>query len=277
MASVCAGCLALLDAGVQIKAPAAGIAMGLIINEERNDYRILTDINGLEDFAGDMDFKIAGTVRGYTAMQLDLKVPGITPKLVTESLKQARNGLEHLLQLMKKAQPVSRDQFKTTVPVHETIPVEIYKRHIIFRSGGYNAKLIESETGAKISIEDDTNISIFAPNKVKLEEAKVMLNKMFENENEIDLVFGAMYKAEITDLLDHGVLVTLHKGMKPILLKNSNLDVRNVAHAKVLGFKVGQKIIIQYLGRDPYTGYHRISRKTLQSASLPVQNVHHNT
>ncbi|VDM17184.1 unnamed protein product [Wuchereria bancrofti] len=89
--------------------------------------------------------------------------------------------------------------------------------------------------------------------------------------------------------MDHGVLVTLHKGMKPILLKNrisnlieillsySNLDVRNVAHARVLGFKVGQKIIIQYLGRDPYTGYHRISRKTLQSASLPVQNVHHDT
>ncbi|EJW86780.1 3' exoribonuclease [Wuchereria bancrofti] len=277
MASVCAGCLALLDAGVQIKAPAAGIAMGLIINEERDDYRILTDINGLEDFAGDMDFKIAGTVRGYTAMQLDLKVPGITPELVTESLKQARNGLEQLLQLMKKAQPLYRDQFKSTVPVHETIPVEIYKRHIIFRSGGYNAKLIESETGAKISIEDDASISIFAPNKVKLEEAKMMLNKMFENESEIDLVFGAMYKAEITDLLDHGVLVTLHKGMKPILLKNSNLDVRNVAHARVLGFKVGQKIIIQYLGRDPYTGYHRISRKTLQSASLPVQNVHHDT
>ncbi|KAM3728390.1 Polyribonucleotide nucleotidyltransferase 1 [Dirofilaria immitis] len=275
MASVCAGCLALLDAGVQMKAPAAGIAMGLIIDEGRSDYRILTDINGLEDFAGDMDFKVAGTVSGYTAMQLDLKVPGIKPEIVIESLKQARNGLEHLLLVMKKAQPQWRNHFKSTVPVHETIPIAIYKRHIIFRSGGYNAKLIESETGAKISVEDDTNISIFAPNKMKLEEAKMMLNKMFENENEIELVFGAMYKAEIVDVLEHGVLVTLHKGMKPILLKNSNLDARNVAHAKVLGFKSGQKIIIQYLGRDPITGYHRISRKTLQSASLPIQNMHH--
>ncbi|OZC10130.1 putative polyribonucleotide nucleotidyltransferase [Onchocerca flexuosa] len=275
MASVCAGCLALLDAGVQVEAPAAGIAMGLIIDEERSDYRILTDINGLEDFAGDMDFKVAGTMSGYTAMQLDLKVPGIKPEMVMESLEQAKNGLKHLLLLMKKAQPQWRDHFKSTVPVHETIPVAIYKRHIIFRSGGYNAKLIESETGAKISVEDDTNISIFAPNKVKLEEAKMMLNKMFDSESERELVFGAMYKAEIVDVLEHGVLVTLHKGMKPILLKNSNLDARNVVHAKVLGFKTGQKIIIQYLGRDPNTGHHRISRKTLQSASLPVQNMYH--
>ncbi|CAG9534370.1 unnamed protein product [Cercopithifilaria johnstoni] len=277
MASVCAGSLALLDAGVQIKEPAAGIAIGLIIDEERSDYCILTDINGLEDFAGDMDFKVAGTMHGYTAMQLDLKVPGIKLEIVMESLERARNGLEHLLQLMSKAQPRWRNHFKSTVPVHETMPVAIYKRHIIFRSGGYNAKLIESETGAKISVEDDTNISIFAPNKVKLEEAKMMLNKIFENESEIELVFGAMYKAEITDILEHGVLVTLHRSMKPILLKNSNLDTRNVAHAKVLGFKIGQKIIVQYLGRDPNTGYHRISRKTLQSASLPVQNVHHDT
>ncbi|KAL3990290.1 polyribonucleotide nucleotidyltransferase [Acanthocheilonema viteae] len=277
MASVCVGSLALLDAGVQIREPAAGIAMGLIIDEERNNYCILTDINGLEDFAGDMDFKVAGTVRGYTAMQLDLKVPGIKPEMLMESLERARDGLEHLLQLMSKAQPRWRNHFKNTVPVHETIPVAVYKRHIIFRSGGYNAKLIESETGAKISIEDDSNISIFAPNKVKLEEAKVMLNKIFESESEIELVFGAMYKAEIIDILEHGVLVTLYKGMKPILLKNSNLDTRNVAHPKVLGFKIGQKIIVQYLGRDPNTGYHRISRKTLQSASLPVQNAHHDT
>ncbi|EJD73692.1 3' exoribonuclease family, variant [Loa loa] len=269
MASVCAGCLALLDAGVQMKTPAAGVAMGLIIDKERNDYRILTDINGLEDFAGDMDFKIAGTVRGYTAMQLDLKVPGIKPEVMMESLEQARNGLEHLLQLMRKAQPFCRNHFKSTVPVHETIPVEIYKRHIIFRSGGYNAKLIESETGAKISVEDDANISIFAPNKVKLEEAKMMLTKMFESESEIELVFGAMYKGEITDVLEHGVLVTLHKSMKPILLKNSNLDVRNVAHPKVLGFKVGQKIIIQYLGRDPNTGpYQQVEQALFQSALL---------
>lgn len=90
-------------------------------------------------------------MNGYTAMQLDLKVPGIKPEIVVESLEQARNGLEHLLQLMRMAQPQWRNHFKSTVPVHETIPVAIYKRHIIFRSGGYNAKLIESETGAKVS------------------------------------------------------------------------------------------------------------------------------
>uniref|UniRef100_A0A915Q826 polyribonucleotide nucleotidyltransferase n=1 Tax=Setaria digitata TaxID=48799 RepID=A0A915Q826_9BILA len=277
MASVCAGCLALLDAGVQMKAPAAGIAMGLIIDEERGNYSILTDINGIEDFAGDMDFKIAGTTRGYTAMQLDLKVPGIKPKIIVESLEKAKDGLERLLKLMKKVQPQWRNHFKSTVPVHETIPIAVYKRHIIFRSGGYNAKLIESETGAKISVEDDANISIFAPNKIKLGEAKMMLNKMLESEGEIELVFGAMYKAEIMDILEYGVMVSLHKGMRPILLKNSNLDMRNVAHPSVLGFKVGQKIIVQYLGRDPYTGYHRISRKTLQSASLPVQSVYRDT
>ncbi|VDN05339.1 unnamed protein product [Thelazia callipaeda] len=256
MASVCSGCLALLDAGVQMKAPAAGVAMGLFMNDEQ-EYCVLTDINGLEDFAGDMDFKIAGTMRGYTAMQMDLKIPGIKLDVVAETLGRARKGLEHVLELMRKAQPGWREHFKNTVPVHETIPVAIYKRHILFRSGGYNSKLVESETGAKISIEDDANISIFAPNKQKLEEAKGLLNKIFENESDVEMIFGAMYKAEIIDVLEHGVMVTLQKGMKPILLKNSNLDTRNVAHAKVLGFKVGQKIIVQYLGRDPVTGQNR--------------------
>lgn len=93
---------------------------------------------------------LQGTVHGYTAMQLDLKVPGIRPEMVVESLERARNGLDHLLRLMSKAQPRWRNHFKSTVPVHETIPIAIYKRHIIFRSGGYNAKLIESETGAKV-------------------------------------------------------------------------------------------------------------------------------
>lgn len=277
MASVCAGSLALLDAGVQMKASVAGLAMGMVVDKERDDYRILTDINGLEDFAGDMDFKVAGTIRGYTAMQMDLKVPGMKPETIVEVLSKARKGLNLILDLMKKAQPLCRNHFKSTVPVFETIPVAVYQRHILFRSGGYNVKLIESETGAKISVEDDTSISVFAPNKMKLDETKVLLNKIFEAEREVELVFGAMYNAEITDVLEHGVMIILQKGMKPILLKNSNLDTRNVAHAKVLGFKAGQKIIVQYLGRDPVTGYHRVSRKTLQSASLPVQNMYRNT
>ncbi|VDK46456.1 unnamed protein product [Gongylonema pulchrum] len=152
MASVCAGSLALLDAGVQMKAPVAGVAMGLFVDDEQRDYRILTDINGLEDYFGDMDFKVAGTVHGYTAMQLDLKIAGINPEVVTEALGGAQSGLEHVLKLMRNAQPRCREYFKSTVPIHETIPVAVYQRHILFRSGGYNAKLVESETGSRVRL-----------------------------------------------------------------------------------------------------------------------------
>ncbi|KHN88242.1 Polyribonucleotide nucleotidyltransferase 1, mitochondrial [Toxocara canis] len=276
MASVCVGSLALMDAGVPLKAAAAGVAIGLISNDDGTQHRILTDILGIEDYAGDMDFKIAGTSKGLTAMQLDLKVAGISRKLLNEAIARGREGIAHVLLLMEKAQKAPRPEFKDCVPVIENIAIPIFRRHILFRSGAYNVKLIEAETGVKISIEDDANISLTAPNKAKLEEAKELMEKMFADETVVELNFGALYKAEIVEILENGVMVTLKKGMRPMFLKNSNLDARRVAHASALGLQVGSVITVQYLGRDSTTGHHRISRKTLQSATLPVQNLSRN-
>uniref|UniRef100_A0A0N5AP52 polyribonucleotide nucleotidyltransferase n=1 Tax=Syphacia muris TaxID=451379 RepID=A0A0N5AP52_9BILA len=272
MASVCVGSLALLDAGVPLKAPAAGVAIGMVSDQDTGRYKILTDILGIEDYSGDMDFKIAGTSKGITAMQLDLKIPGITLEMVREALVRGRKGIDYVLKLMNEAQASPRSQFKSSVPVIETMNIPVFRKSILFRNGGYNAKLIEAETGVQISTEDDANISLMAPNRNKMQEAKEMMEKIFNDEDDIEFIFGALYKGEIVEILENGITIRLKKGMKPIFMRNSNLDARPVAHASVLGLKVGSSITVQYLGRDSHTGQHRICRKTLQSISLPVNN-----
>ena len=177
MASACVGSLAMYDAGIKLKSPVAGVAIGLIEDKEKKDYKILTDILGIEDYAGEMDFKMAGTKSGFTAMQLDLKNNGLRKDQLLDALRAGRKGLDHVLKKMNEAIPEPRPEFKPTVPVMETMPLPSYKRAAIFRGGGYNAKLIEAETGTKILVEDDANISLFAPNKEKLQKAKKMIEE----------------------------------------------------------------------------------------------------
>jgi polyribonucleotide nucleotidyltransferase len=163
MASACAGSLALYDAGVKLKAPVAGIAIGIFHKdgevykpEESGDLEdvILTDLMGMEDYAGDMDFKIAGTLDGFTAMQLDVSIPGLSIKLLRETLHKGRKGLKHILKLMRRELPTPRESFKESVPVFETMPIMSLHRSILFRANAYNAKLIGTETGARVRIWD---------------------------------------------------------------------------------------------------------------------------
>lgn len=194
MASACVGSLALYDAGVPLTSPVAGVAIGMFSNSENEteEYKILTDILGMEDYAGDMDFKIAGicfvisttnkqcakllgTKRGFTAMQLDLKTGGLTPKQLIEAVEAGRNGIDHVLGKMNAAIGKPRSSFKPSVPIMTTFPVPFYKRAILYRNGGYNVKLIEAETGVKILNEDENLVSLFAPNPEKLEIAKKMI------------------------------------------------------------------------------------------------------
>uniref|UniRef100_A0A914MZA9 polyribonucleotide nucleotidyltransferase n=1 Tax=Meloidogyne incognita TaxID=6306 RepID=A0A914MZA9_MELIC len=298
MASVCAGSMALFDAGVPLLSNhVAGLALGLIteksenaqINNEidknesgsnspknrfPNKYLLLTDLAGFEDFAGDMDFKIAGTSKGFTAMQMDLKICGIPLKVFREALKRGQSGIEHVLSLMRAEIPEPRPEMKSSVPIIELMQLPIYKRPILFRSGAYNAKLIEAETGVKVSSEDDANIQLFAPNPESLDKAKLMIEKLMVEQQEEQYQFGAFYKAEIVRILEGGIHVSLKEGGRHIWIRNSDLSsAPSRQNAQALGFEVGHKLTVQYFGRDQHTGQHRLTRKTLQMFDPPVQNL----
>uniref|UniRef100_A0A914I316 Polyribonucleotide nucleotidyltransferase n=1 Tax=Globodera rostochiensis TaxID=31243 RepID=A0A914I316_GLORO len=276
MASVCAGSMALFDAGVPLLANhVAGLAIGLLTDGEgkRTKYTLLTDLMGYEDYAGDMDFKIAGTQRGFTAMQMDIKICGLPFGVLRETLERGRKGIDHVLALMRATVAEPRSEFKTSVPIIETMPLPAFKRAVLFRSGGYKAKLLEAETGVKVNSEDDSNISLFAPDKECMRKGKEMLEKLLEEHHDEHYQFGAIYKADIVQIMEGGVMVALREGAQPIWMRNSDLSAFGRKNAIGLSLQVGQRINVQYFGRDQHTGQHRISCKTLQIIDPPVQNL----
>ncbi|VDO20096.1 unnamed protein product [Haemonchus placei] len=308
MASVCGGSLALLDAGVPITSSVAGVAVGLITDKENEKpHKVLTDILGIEDYAGDMDFKIAGSSRGFTAMQLDVKVPGLTREQLTEALVSAKGGIDHVLQKMAVIRDKPREEFKPSVPVLESMRLDAYKRQTLFRSGGMHAKTVEAETGVKISHEDDAHISLFAPNKQRLEDAKTLIAKLLSETDEPMFAFGQMVPAEVVELQERGALLQLAGVGRPVFVPNSQLHALPIRHSSASGLQVhsfsrfrfhrlpmcngdlylsngkvfrvinsnklmvGQKTTVQWLGRDATTGQIRLSRKTVTSVDIPVR------
>ncbi|EFO95667.1 hypothetical protein CRE_13733 [Caenorhabditis remanei] len=271
MASVCGGSLALFDAGVPMKSAAAGVAIGLITdqNEPDSKYKVLTDILGIEDYAGDMDFKIAGTKNGFTAAQLDVKNDGLTRQQLKESLQAARSGIDHVLSKMNIMRDRPREEFKTTVPIIQSIRIEPHKRVTLFRNNGYNCKLIEAETGVKISAEDENNISLLAQNKQKLQKAMDMMGEVLETHGNLDFAFGSIVQAEIVEIVDRGVFVTLPGSSQRIFMNNNHLSLNPIRHPEVLGLKVGDKMSTTWFGRDEHTGNIRLSRRTLTGAAHP--------
>lgn len=271
MATVCAGSMALMDAGVQISAPAAGVAIGLVTKYEDEDtkhiedYRILTDQLGIEDYMGDMDMKVAGTKKGVTAIQTDVKIPGIPIKIIQESLMKAHDAKSKIIDIMNKCIDAPRLEKKESWPVSEKLTIEPHQRSKIVGPGGFNIKQIFLETGVQMTNSDENTFDIFAPSRSAMDEAKEMIQKLLEKERVPDLDFGGIYTAKITEIRDIGVMVTLYPSMPPALLHNSQLDMRKVAHASALGFTVGQEISVKYFGRDPVSGLMRLSRKVLQS------------
>ncbi|TKR71972.1 hypothetical protein L596_019500 [Steinernema carpocapsae] len=262
MASACVGSLALMDAGVKIKNPVAGVAVGLVNDQEQDKYTLMTDILGIEDYLGDMDFKIAGSKDGFTAMQLDLKIKGLPKSVISDALKRGKDGINHVLGKMRETIAESRPAFKDSVPVIEKIDVNGFQRAVLFRSAGFNVKLIEAETGVKVEHEDDKKVALVAPNKEELEKAKEMIKKIVQDSSEIELDFGSIVTAKIVEVLERGIRVCVKEGTAPIYMPNSQLDARKVAHASALGMKVDDTIRAQYLGRDPTTGQHRLSRRS---------------
>ncbi|CAH1972509.1 unnamed protein product [Acanthoscelides obtectus] len=263
MATVCGGSLALMDAGVPIISPTAGVAIGL--EKDIENYQILTDILGIEDYMGDMDFKVAGTRKGITALQADIKIPGLPLKIVMESLQQAVDAKSSIINIMHECIDKPREQKKENWPVCEKLEVEAHKRARLLGVGGYNLKKLYAETGVQVSQADDTAFQIFAPSQHAMDEAKEIIEKLLATEKAPELEFGGIYKATVVEIRDIGVMVTLYPGMPPALLHNSQLDQRKIAHPSALGLEVGQEIQVKYFGRDPVSGLMRLSRKVLQA------------
>ncbi|KAM5164668.1 polyribonucleotide nucleotidyltransferase 1, mitochondrial [Mantella aurantiaca] len=274
MASACGGSLALMDAGVPISAPVAGVAVGLVTkitnNGDIEDYQIMTDILGIEDYYGDMDFKMAGTSKGITALQADIKIPGLPLKIVMEAIQQARNAKKEILQIMQKTISKPKAQNKENSPVVENVNVPLSKRARFVGPGGYNLKKLQAETGVTVSQLDEEVFSVFAPTPGAMHEAREFISEICKDDQDFTLEFGAIYTATITEIRDVGLMVKLYQNMTPVLLHNSQLDHRKIQHASALGFEVGQQIQVKYFGRDPTDGRMRLSRKILHSPASTV-------
>ncbi|XP_067149130.1 polyribonucleotide nucleotidyltransferase 1, mitochondrial [Apteryx mantelli] len=276
MASACGGSLALMDAGVPVSSAVAGVAIGLVTkcslekNGDLEDYRLLTDILGIEDYYGDMDFKMAGTNKGITALQVDLKLPGIPIKIVMEAIQQATAAKREILQIMNQTLAKPRPNRKENGPVVETIHVPLSKRLRFVGPGAYNLKKLQAQTGVTLSQLDEETYSVFAPTPSAMHEAREFIREICKDDQELNLEFGAVYTATITEIRDSGVMVKLYPNMTPVLLHNSQLDQRKIKHPSALGLEVGQEIQVKYFGRDPTDGRMRLSRKVLQSPATTV-------
>ena len=200
MASVCGGSLSMMDAGVPLKAPVAGIAMGLILEGE--NYAILSDILGDEDHLGDMDFKVAGTPNGVTSLQMDIKVAGITEAIMKDALAQAHDGRHHILGEMAKAIDVHRDSLSETAPKIEQIKIPVDKIREVIGSGGKIIRQIVEETGAKINIDDDGTVQIASPDQSSIDAAMEWV-KGIVAEPEV----GEIYKGKVVKVVDFGAFV----------------------------------------------------------------------
>ena len=220
MAAVCGGCLSLMDAGIPISAPVAGVAMGLI--KEGDKFIVLTDILGDEDALGDMDFKIAGTAEGVTGVQMDIKITGLTTDIMRQAMQQAHEGRLHILAEMAKALPEPRKELSRYAPQHAEIFVNPDIIRLIIGPGGKNIKAITTATGASVDIEDSGRVSIFAPTADALEKAREMVT-YYDQRPEL----GKNYTAKVKKIMEIGAIVEVLPNVEA-LVHVSQLDVNRV-------------------------------------------------
>lgn len=201
-ASICAGTLALMAGGVPIKAPVAGIAMGLI--SDGSNYTILTDIQGLEDHFGDMDFKVAGTREGITALQMDIKIEGITPQILKEALAQAKKARFEILDLIEATISAPRAQLAPTAPKIDTIKIDVDKIKVVIGKGGETIDKIIEETGVKIDIDDEGNVSIYSSDQAAIDRTKEIIAALVR-----EAKVGEVYHAKVVRIEKFGAFVNL--------------------------------------------------------------------
>jgi len=205
MASVCGTSLSLLDAGVPIKAPVAGVAMGLVLEGSR--YQVLTDILGDEDHLGDMDFKVAGTKDGVTALQMDIKVEGVTPEIMRVALEQAREGRLHILEEMNRIIRVPREKMSEWAPSIITLKIDPEKIRDVIGKGGAVIRQITEETGTTIDIESDGTVKIASVSGAAGREAQRRIELITA-----DVEVGRVYEGKVARLMDFGAFVTILPG-----------------------------------------------------------------
>ena len=253
MASVCGSSLALMDAGVPLKKPVSGIAMGLIL--ESDGFAVLSDILGDEDHLGDMDFKVAGTADGITSLQMDIKIAGITEEIMKQALAQAKGGRDHILGEMNKAMEAPRAELGEFAPKIESIKIPVEKIREVIGTGGKVIREITAETGAKIDIGEDGTIKIAAADQDKIEAAKTWI-KSITQEAEV----GAIYTGKVVKVVDFGAFVNFF-GAKDGLVHVSQIANERVNKVSDV-LSEGQLVKVKLLGFDD-RGKTRLSMKVV--------------
>jgi polyribonucleotide nucleotidyltransferase len=251
MATVCGGCLSLMDAGVPIASPVAGIAMGLIKEEGR--IAILSDILGDEDHLGDMDFKVCGTAKGITSIQMDIKITGVDKQILTDALNQAREGRQHILAEMAKALDKPRTDISKYAPKITTIRIPVSRIKDVIGPGGKVIKDIVSRTGATINIEDDGQVAIASPNSEGVEQAIKMIRALTQ-EAEV----GKTYLGTVRRLMEFGAFVEIFPGTDGLVHISDLANSRVKKVEDVL--KEGDEVLVKVVSVDR-SGKIRLSRK----------------
>jgi polyribonucleotide nucleotidyltransferase len=255
MASVCGGSMAMMDAGVPIKAAVAGIAMGLIMDEKTGKWAVLSDIAGAEDHYGDMDFKVAGTSQGITALQMDIKVTGITSEIMAKALEQARTGRLHILGEMAKTLSATRSNMSMFAPRIITIKIPVDKIRDVIGPGGKMIRSIIERTGVKIDVEDDGRVNVASADGESAQKAIGIIQELTATPE-----LNKTYMGKVQRITDFGAFVEIMPGTDGLL------HVSEIANHRVKDvrdeLKEGQQILVKVINIDP-TGKIRLSRKAL--------------
>ena len=241
MATVCGTSLALMDAGVPIKEPVAGIAMGLI--KEGENYSVLSDILGDEDHLGDMDFKVAGTKNGITSLQMDIKITGITFDIMEKALAQAKSGREHILQEMNKALKSSRKEFSKHTPKIETLQVDKKDIATVIGKGGATIREIVETSGAKVDVKDTGEVTVAAPDEASRNKAIEIIKGLIAKPE-----VGKIYKGKVVKIMEFGAFVNF-LGKQDGLVHISELAGKRVAKVTDV-VKEGDEVSVKVLGFD---------------------------
>ena len=260
MATVCAGCLSLMDAGVPIKAPVSGIAMGLIKNPGEDKYAVLSDILGDEDHLGDMDFKTTGTPKGLTATQMDIKCDGLSYEILEQALMQAKAGREHILGEMMKTMSEPRAELKPHVPRIEQIIIPKEFIGAVIGPGGKIIQGMQEETGAVITIDEEDGVG-----KVQVSgSSKAVIDAAMSKIKAIVAVpeIGEVYEGTVRSVMPYGCFVEFMPG-KDGLLHISEIDWKRLETVEEAGIKEGDKLQVKLLEIDPKTGKFKLSRRVL--------------
>ncbi len=254
MATICGGCLSLMDAGVKLKAPVAGVAMGLVSGEGK--FVVLTDIAGQEDHYGDMDFKVAGTTRGITALQMDIKVGGITTDVLTRALDQARKGRLELLESMSAVLAAPRSSFAKNAPQMASIQLPKDKIRDVIGKGGATIRNIIEVSGCEVNIDDNGLCQVAGPNQDKLQAALKMIGDLIQTAE-----VGKSYLGKVAKVVEFGAFITILPGLDG-LLHVSEMALHRVKNPSD-EVSEGQEIMVKCIGIDEKSGKIKLSRKAL--------------